>query len=155
MREIKYKAWHPSVKKMFEWEKVLTNSGSRWMFETEGETNRAEWDNSKLIKLEFTGLLDKNKNEIYEGYILKSKPYLFDGTYVIGQVIFSTERSQWLVEEIDETWKETEILFEVLKPGHETEIIGNIYQHPHLLNKEAKVQECDATMPPKDQKPVT
>ncbi len=82
---------------------------------------------------EFTGLLDKNKTEIYEGDILKSKPYMFNGTYVIGQVIFKTERSQWLVEEIDDKWKDTEILFEVLQPSHETEIIGNIFDNPELL----------------------
>lgn len=98
----------------------------------QGDGSRAFVDPKTIGQ--YTGLRDRYDKMIYEGDIVKSKPYMFTGKYIIAQVIFHTQRGVWLVEGIDDTWKETEYLHEVLKTDHETEIIGNIFEHPHLIS---------------------
>lgn len=83
--------------------------------------------------MQFTGLLDKNKNEIYEGDIVESIPLMDKDSRVKGQVIWSEERAMWLVQEIHPKYAETEYLHQIVKEPYQTEIIGNIYQHPELL----------------------
>jgi uncharacterized phage protein (TIGR01671 family) len=77
---------------------------------------------------EFTGLLDKNGKEIYEGDILKS-------TYRSGEVKFGEcyinyqEYSAYGFYTNDEYQ-------EIIIEGGRFEIIGNIYENPELLNQE-------------------
>jgi hypothetical protein len=74
---------------------------------------------SKTILMQYTGLKDKNGEEIYKGDIVKSK----HGQ--IGEVIW--ENLMWLV-----SWIEPEYdsyLYEVIS----CDIIGNIYENPELL----------------------
>jgi uncharacterized phage protein (TIGR01671 family) len=79
----------------------------------------------EAIVMQFTGLLDKNGNEVYEGDILKFPTSLLDpcdlGAYELESVKYR-EGCYFLSNgEFLHNWNE------------DCEIIGNIYENPNLL----------------------
>ena len=108
MREIKFRAWN--------------NEGKRWSTDWSlSEYTKilylveANYPYDNLIFEQFTGLLDKNGKEIFEGDILKDKY----GT--IG--LCSWEPSCWNFINTSGC----------LESGSPWEIIGNIHENPELL----------------------
>ena len=84
MREIKFRGWYPSVKKMRNFSDgiIIADDQDRYgMFFkcTEGNVFL-----SKCEVMQFTGLKDKNGKEIYEGDIVKFGQYEYQIIYEIG-----------------------------------------------------------------------
>lgn len=116
MREFAFRVWDKVQKEIFH-----LNEDDDWDYYLSNEDGR-------FIAMQYTGIEDKNGNEIYEGDICKSHEFsktqllklvgaLGHIDFVFGQFRFIGQRAS-LVVSIDSC---------VL------EVIGNIYENPELL----------------------
>lgn len=129
MRPIKFRAWDEKKRLMFYFQEhgesfveILNIYGDGgWTF---GNTEFGEMEeytsNSEGTLMQFTGLLDKNGKEIYEGDVMKDA-----WSNEVGEVAFNDGafdpgfgyRENWALQ---------------MQSG---EVIGNIYENPELLTK--------------------
>ena len=125
-REIKFRAWDKKRKKMIFLKKLLPALEDRY------------------ILMQYTGLKDKKREEIYEGDILRYKPYHnlgYENEYKIGVVEWGetgdsddychSHHYEWVVND-DSLADIADGVYE----GFECEVIGNIFENPELLKEE-------------------
>ena len=141
MREIKFRAWDKENKKMLSPETLLKRNyfinslTGKIRFDTDNSCSDPDccggpfpqWeDNDDLIVLQYTGLKDKNGKEIYEGDIIEATAKL-QGFVMC--VIWDSQDAGWRVN----YYNGTKPIQDWLCMYQQLEVIGNIYQHPHLL----------------------
>ena len=115
-REIKFRAWSEYSNKLVVWEHMKPE-------DTLGSVLNG--DDKKIHVMQYTGLKDKNGREIYEGDIVR-KTHNGKENFM-GQVIYS--EGTYFLELPPEEYV---FLFDEYRI-YENEVIGNIYEHPHLL----------------------
>lgn len=114
MREIKFRAWDIKNKQFWKQFKISSTSGSIYFPD---DLKRNDW-----ILMQFTGLYDINRKEIYEGDIVKLEDVICPITWDDGGFQMITNINQGKSAAIQNRLKYFEI-------------IGNIYETPELLNK--------------------
>jgi len=121
MREIKFRAWDTELKEWIKEEDFAITQDGKILIDVAGREYTVSADKNRIKIVQFTGLLDKNGKEIYEGDIIEinHNPEEVDK----GSVSYSGSCFQVDFQ------GESEIL-EYLRP---VEIIGNIYQNKNLL----------------------
>ena len=112
MRQIKFRAWDKEFNEMFDWSELLKFA----------PTLKAFFENEDIVKMQYTGLKDKNGREIYEGDILTSGVM----KYITG---YHEHSGGWQLEV-----RKGEYCAEMVQSNCDLlEIIGNIYENPELL----------------------
>ena len=130
MREIKFRAWNEVLEKMYSWNEFLNTNMKQTFIAPES---------TAMILMQYTGLKDKNGNEIYEGDIIDFSYDMFVGnfnTYVAKGIVIFEEGAFYVqcLENENMTKDESYLLYTI---NIDTiEIIGNIYNNPELLKGE-------------------
>ena len=121
-RPLKFKVWN---KKSNEW------CGTIGLNETISH-NELEYDTDDLVFVQYTGLTDSKDKEICEGDILKIDYDTFGN--VIGQVLYETDQGAYIFQykRNGPNQHHTNLNCDV---AFESVIIGNIFEHKHLLEK--------------------
>lgn len=86
-------------------------------------------ENNDHIVMQFTGLLDKNGKEIWEGDIVRF--VADDIVFKVGEVIF---KDGMFLACHGQTIPENHLFTDL--QTYKCEVLGNIFEHPNLLGKE-------------------
>jgi len=124
MREIKFRAWNHEMDR-YEYYGVVQFEGS---IVSDWGADKYDW-----IVEQFTGLLDKNGKEIYEGDIIQDSTFKDRGSYIMA-VEWEKEAASFVLTR--KGWAFRHYFYESCDPN-DCEVIGNIYESPELL-KETK-----------------
>lgn len=131
MREIKFRAWDKDNELMI-YSEGNTNDDFTFIVEKGGlqfyyiNTDRHLME-SNSINMQYTGLKDKNGKEIYEGDVLI---WYINDKIIKAPVYYDNRQALfWMGKEIK---MHGGLVLNDWMRG-EYEVIGNIYEHPHLL----------------------
>lgn len=121
MKQIKFRAWDAEEEKMIETfdgnYRILVNEEDGSIF-CGGNMSNGDW--TEPVLMQFTGLLDKNRNEIFEGDIVQHDAWDYPF-----EVIFNQEKARFVCKM--KTGLTQYIDNERLK------VVGNVYQNHALL----------------------
>jgi uncharacterized phage protein (TIGR01671 family) len=141
MKQIKFRAWNAEENNMiFTFDgnyKIMVNSEDGTVF-CGGHMSNGDW--TEPVLMQFTGLLDKNGNEIYEGDILCDDEYhtwAWRGVVKFSHGVFGAE---WLAnvksQSMVGSWGQKHNLRKLDDDILERQVIvGNIYENPELLSE--------------------
>jgi len=139
-REIKFRAWDTVQDKMLPVESI--NFRNDVISLDEGDNSVSD-SSDMFILMQFTGLLDKNGKEIYEGDIIKGTTYLYgyelkNGRQFdyFGAVEWGAQADVglcWFVSDKQGSWELRQTVHRNDIDYCTGEVIGNIYENPDLL----------------------
>lgn len=144
MNKIKFRAWSYSEKRMLDWKELLF-SNDRWnlVAALTGEGFATTDGKPSLQAMQFTGVLDKNGKEIYDGDILKISDDYSNELLAIVEFnnINYPEIHGWNLvkctsKKFDYPKNRAIDYYYGVGPEPYHEVIGNIYENPELMNKE-------------------
>ncbi len=131
MRAIEFRAWNKKIKAMYGVTSVSWCDGKIFEFGlSEGKQAWGERCVDDYILIQFTGLLDKNGKKIFDGDIVRIL-YEDDLSEVEKNAVVEwDQKGFWQIDFFDMGFS-TAIFSDKVEIR---DIIGNIYEHPGLLN---------------------
>ncbi|ANJ65562.1 putative YopX protein [Pseudoalteromonas virus vB_PspP-H6/1] len=135
MRELKFRAWHKNLKRFAPENCNIQIQGddSHVSFDTfTGNFDTEVWHLVDCELIQYTGLKDKNGEEIYEGDIVKTD---YDNGYEVFTHVVKWGGTSYPAFDLSPSLNcESNGLSHVYDCGDTSiEIIGNIYENPELL----------------------
>lgn len=125
MRTLKFRAWDPNEKKMWNENNIVVGGGVFLYGGHNTETLVHSYTlRNDLTPMQFTGLLDKNGKDVFEGDKVSMTIKVNGETDKVsaGEVFWNKKKAAWSPNRM--TFADTEV-----------EIIGNIYENPELLTQ--------------------
>ncbi len=134
-REIKFRGWNKVDKEMIEIWDINFKDGYAGAENKDGGVY--DIDNKDIELLQFTGLLDKNGKQIYEGDIVKNTATFHDldslcESFLTDKLFFEI---YWCEGEAQFRMKNDEIEQHFNLSGRTLEVIGNIFENPELVEE--------------------
>jgi uncharacterized phage protein (TIGR01671 family) len=130
MREIRFRAWDKRGLLMF----YNIQNGITFDDESHYKFSEFVWDSERWEVMQYTGLTDSKGTPIFEGDILEECLYIAwcdkDKSYT-PHLSTHTEANKCLQCAGDYHWYD-------IVADDQVEVIGNIYEHPHLLDNNDK-----------------
>lgn len=137
MRPIKFRAWMKE-------KQIMVPDYASQIYNGQLAVSRWPDDAPNLILMQFTGLLDKNGKEIYEGDILRIEETaisqndaqkILRGADVVQSVFVG--KVEWDSESLDYNLVDSEREIIIGFPRHEQthEVLGNAWEKPELLKR--------------------
>ena len=120
MREIKFRAWDTQGKTMLSW-------GRFDLYGMDGLYGTPWKESCPLVFMQYTGLKDKNGEEIYEGDVIDYKDegsVMESGVY---QVVYKEGAFRPICELYHPAWPKEWSVEQTCK------VLGNVYENPDLL----------------------
>lgn len=133
MRPIKFRAWDSKRERMLGWDIVESFSL--------GAISRDSKNGAAVFMMQFTGLCDKNRKEIWEGDIIQKESRFCTPKMLKGVVEFdAAEFRGFPRRKVEVVGKGKRWVTIALIPddGTQVEVIGNVYQNPELLDEKSK-----------------
>jgi len=129
MREIKFRGWNGE--KMLMYSSWFTLNRNETLCFEEPPHNYVDDSDvdypTRIIPMQYTGLLDKHGKEIYEGDIVNGAS--FNGSYAYGKIIYWKDR--YVIKPIG---RFVEGIADLYYHVSCLEVIGNEFENPELLN---------------------
>lgn len=130
-RIIKFRAWDRKLKRWLTPSELAEDLGDWFVYNPEVP------EAVGVDVMQFTGLLDKNSKEIYEGDILNYSYNQGESSH-LHMIAFQDERARFAMKAITGPNKHKEFMAIVHRRANwktePWEIIGNIYESPELLS---------------------
>ena len=124
-RTIKFRAWDKTLNKIHCWSAIENHF-----------TLEELLDDNFFEAMQYTGLKDKYGNEIYDGdYIRYSMRTINGSVFTHVCRVFQHESGTWRIEGYHEDNHSYETKGTVYAAHLICEVIGNIYEHNHLLGR--------------------
>jgi uncharacterized phage protein (TIGR01671 family) len=130
MREIKFRAWddRPNGKCMLDW---ITINQTAFNFKADRPLLWTIFHTPGIVLMQYTGLRDKNGKEIYEGDIVK---FYKNERHYVGEIKFENGCFDIIAYAPEpKSWRGKVFVGGILRGFQSVEVIGNIYEHPELL----------------------
>ncbi len=129
-RIIKFRIWEKALSRFLDWSK----HNDLLMIFSKGEIIPcAPFRKSEYVIQQFTGLLDKNGKEIYEGDIVEWTMTTLEYA-ILKQVKWDDNKLLWEVEALtsNKHGKPIDFLF-MARSTREARVVGNIFENSNLL----------------------
>ena len=123
MREIKFRAWDKRRKEMYFPEELIWNEDHEFIYASDLSSGHVQYDEIELMQ--FTGLKDKNRKEIYEDDVVKCEGGLLLIQWKDNLAHFHCDYLKTIKENIRE--------IRMYNLNEKSEVLGNIYENPELL----------------------
>lgn len=130
-REIKFRAWHKGYKSDMGGRHVEPHMMHE---DAPGDVFRWGYPEGRVVIMQYTGLKDRNGKEIYTGDFVRQSYTLYE----IRDCIGGWECQIWKEFKHGGSEEGSTYNFSCLV-DYACEVVGNIYEHPSLLNSEQEV----------------